>query len=193
MISMPKTFFALITGLTLIAATVVPQITTYESTAESRIWVDGTSTIHDWTCEVGTVAADITAEDGFSTLSKAVITVEAGALECKNGTMNKKALSALNVKKHPTIRFTAAKNEVSAAGSDISIKTTGSLEIAGQANTVNTTVAGKTQSDGSIRFTGTLPIKLSDYGIDRPTAMLGTIKTGDDVTVRFDLIVQPSN
>lgn len=193
MTSIRNTFFALITGLLLTAATLAQQTTKYESTAQSRIWVDGTSTIHDWTCEVGNVSADIAAEDGFSNLSKAVITVKSSALECKNGTMNKKALSALNAKKHPTIRFAATSNQVTTSGDDVKIATTGQLELAGVTKTVKTTVAGKIQSDGSIRFTGTLPIKMSDYGIDQPTAMLGTVKTGNDVKVRFDIVVQPSN
>jgi hypothetical protein len=29
---------------------------------------------------------------------------------------------------------------------------------------------------------------MSDYGMKPPTAMLGTIKTGDAVTVHFDLV-----
>ena len=193
MISIRNTFLAFLTGFIMLAMTTVGQTTNYASTAQSRIWVDGTSTIHDWTCEVANVTADIAAEDGFSSLSKAVITVKSDALECKNGTMNKKALSALNVKKHPTIRFAATSNDVTTAGNDIKIQTTGKLELAGTTKPVTATVTGKTQADGSIRFTGTLPIKMSDYGIDPPTAMLGTMKTGDDVKVRFDIVVQPSN
>lgn len=191
--SIKHSIIALTTGLLLTAATLLAPIINYVGTPQSRIWVDGTSTIHDWTCEVGAVTADISAPDGFADLSKAVITVKSDALECKNGTMNKKALEALDAKKHPTITYTASANKVTTSGADISIETTGRLEVAGQANTVNAKVTGKTQSDGSIRFTGTLPIKMSDYGIKPPTAMLGTMKTGDDVKVRFDIIVKPSN
>ena len=193
MISIRNTFFAISTMLIVSAATLVGQTTNYVSTEQSRIWVDGTSTIHDWTCEIGNVTADIAAEDGFSNLTKAVITVKSDALECKNGTMNKKALSALDAKKHPSIRFTATYSEVTTSGDEIRIETTGNLDLAGTTKTIKSTVTGTTQSDGSIRFTGTLPIKMSDYGIDSPSAMLGTIKTGDEVKVRFDIVVQPAN
>ena len=191
--SVKHSIIALTTGLLLTAATLVAPIINYVGTAQSRIWIDGTSTIHDWTCEVGNVTADLSAEDGFADLSKVVITVKSDALECKNGTMNKKAIEALDAKDHPTIKYTASANKVTTSGADLSIATTGQLEIAGKANTVNTTVTGKTQSDGSIRFTGTLPVKMSDYGIKPPTAMLGTMKTGNDVKVRFDIVVKPSN
>lgn len=191
MISTRYTVFTLFVGLALVAATVVVQ-TNYKSTAESRIWVDGTSTIHDWTCEVGDVQADIASEDDFSDLTNAVITVKSDALECKNGTMNKKALSALNAKKHATIRFTAVSNEVGLSGDDVTIDTNGRLELAGKTNPVKATVAGKKQADGSIRLTGSVPLTMSDYDIKPPTAMLGTIRTGDDVTVRFDIVLEPA-
>jgi hypothetical protein len=34
---------------------------------------------------------------------------------------------------------------------------------------------------------------MSDYGIDPPTAMLGTLKTGDDVVVHFEAVGAPTN
>jgi hypothetical protein len=33
---------------------------------------------------------------------------------------------------------------------------------------------------------------MSDFGMKPPTAMLGTVKTGDDVTVRFEWTLGPA-
>ena len=43
---------------------------------------------------------------------------------------------------------------------------------------------------GASFLTGQLPIRMTDYGIKPPTAMMGTIKTGDDVKVTFRWVVE---
>ena len=41
-----------------------------------------------------------------------------------------------------------------------------------------------------IVFRGELTLKMSDYEISPPTALMGTIKTGDEVTIRFSIPFQ---
>ena len=45
------------------------------------------------------------------------------------------------------------------------------------------------QAVGGNRFhvTGTVPLLMSQYGIRPPTAMMGTMRTRDAVTIRFDV------
>ena len=40
---------------------------------------------------------------------------------------------------------------------------------------------------GVPEFTGSIKIVMSDYGIEPPVAMFGTLKTGDEVTIDFEL------
>jgi len=44
---------------------------------------------------------------------------------------------------------------------------------------------GKEVSPGVYTFQGTQPIKMSDFGMKAPTAMMGTLKVKDDVTVNY--------
>jgi hypothetical protein len=46
-------------------------------------------------------------------------------------------------------------------------------------------------SDGRLRFTGSYPIDMPEYGITPPTAMFGSLRTGRRVVVHFELIVKP--
>ena len=39
---------------------------------------------------------------------------------------------------------------------------------------------------------GSEEILLTDYGIDPPTALLGLIRTGDRITIEFDMVVSPT-
>jgi hypothetical protein len=47
------------------------------------------------------------------------------------------------------------------------------------------------QADGSIKATGTVPVKMTAFQMKPPTAMLGAIRCGDEVKVKFDLVVGP--
>ena len=52
-------------------------------------------------------------------------------------------------------------------------------------------VEGRRLPDGQFRLTGSLPLLMTDFGIDPPKAMPGTLKTGDRVVVHFDVVVAP--
>ena len=49
------------------------------------------------------------------------------------------------------------------------------------------------QPDGSIALTGSLSLLMTDFGVEPPTAMLGMMKTADQVTVKFELRVRAAD
>jgi polyisoprenoid-binding protein YceI len=170
--------------------------TRFNLTEVSTLWVTGTSSLHDWRCDAAQVDGWVDAEVGetLTGIPRAEMTVQAKGLECKNGTMNKKTYTALNADNNPAIRYKLTKAEVvPGAEKGFSVKTTGQLTIAGKTRTVTMKVNGNMMPNGQIRLTGELPVTMSDYGIDPPTAMLGTLKTGDDVVVHFEAVGAPTN
>ena len=70
-------------------------------------------------------------------------------------------------------------------GDQIAVTVTGDLSLKGATNKVTLKADGKEVSPGVYTFQGALPIKMSDYGMKAPTAMLGTMKTKDQVTVNY--------
>ncbi len=165
--------------------------TRYVLTDASTLKVTGTSSLHDWHCDAARVTGwiDATTDGSKVAVAGSEIRMRTTALDCKNGTMNGKVREALAADANPTIMFTLSSAEVGAGtGSGFAVKTTGRLTIAGQTRTVTATFQGTTMPDGRLHFTGQLPVKMSDYGIKPPTAMLGTLKTGDDVVVHIDLL-----
>jgi hypothetical protein len=50
-------------------------------------------------------------------------------------------------------------------------------------------VAATRMPDGSVKATGVVPILMTDYGIQPPTAIFGRLKTGNEVKVNFELSV----
>jgi polyisoprenoid-binding protein YceI len=41
----------------------------------------------------------------------------------------------------------------------------------------------------SMTVSGDYTLKMTDYGIQPPKAMWGTIKTGDEVTIKFEIVL----
>jgi len=183
-----STIFTILAALTMIAATFPGGQSQLTINDQSRMWVDGTSTIHDWMCEVGTVEGSIMLDAEVGQVSNAVVTVPSASIDCDNSTMNKKASKALSVGDYPTIRFTLDEADVARDGKDLRIEALGKLEMAGATKAVEASLVGQPAADGGFRFMGSMPIVMSDFGVDAPTAMLGTIRTGDEVTVRFELV-----
>jgi hypothetical protein len=49
------------------------------------------------------------------------------------------------------------------------------------------TAQGQALSGNRYRFTGSVPVTMSQFGMRPPTAMMGAMRVGDRVTVRFDV------
>jgi hypothetical protein len=59
----------------------------------------------------------------------------------------------------------------------------------GATNKITLSISGKTLPGGDLQFTGSHSLKMTDYKMKPPTAMMGTIKVGDEVTVKFNLTI----
>ncbi len=156
--------------------------------------IEGTSNVHGWSCDVPQYAGSVAGEasgDALGTLSQATFTASVAGIECKNGTMNGKLREALKAEQHSTIRFALTEARITPAeGSKFAVAATGRLTIAGTTRTVQMNVDGEALGGGRYRFTGTVPITMSQYGIKPPTAMMGAMRTGDAVTVTFNLVAK---
>ncbi len=179
--------------LLLVAAVLPGEPVDYELAKESRMWIDGTSTVHDWTCNVGDVTGTISMDPGALTISKATVIVPSAAIDCDNGTMNKKVADALSIKKHPAVKFSLSSGKITDGGDKLNIQVVGRLDLAGQTKVVSATATATPLGNGLYKIAGKLPIAMSAFGIDPPRAMLGTLKTGNEVNVRFELTARPTS
>ncbi len=153
----------------------------------SKLVVAGTSTVHDWEVKATKFNAEISIEvdqNTVSQVSEVLFTASAESLESGKGIMDRKMQEALKTNKHPEIKFSLKEKEV-INGEKATIA--GMLTIAGQTREVDVTVNFDDLNPQKFGVTGEVPLKLSDFNIDQPTAMMGTIKTGNEVTVKFDL------
>jgi hypothetical protein len=166
-------------------------------TDESELKITGTSSLHDWqmkaekyTCSV---VATASAGKGY-TIKSAEFSLQANSIKSDNSIMDSKAHEALSVKKSPVIKFSSSASDqlLVISGSEYSGYLSGNLTIGGKSNTVKLPVKGSISTDNSMVFNGVVELKMSDFGIDPPTALLGTLKTGDAVKLHYRFVFKVS-
>ena len=167
---------------------------------DSRLWIEGTSTVRDFTCEAGVIAgtfrtnpveAPLSMGSLEKVLSEATVEIPAPQLDCSNDTMNDHMWNALRAEEEPDIRFEFDRYRVLPQGTDTaSLALPGDLTMAGTTRPI--TVAGQAipQGDGSVRVLGTSELNMTEWNVKPPSLMFGVMKVGEVVEVHFDLVVR---
>lgn len=167
---------------------------------ESKLWIDGTSNLHEWSCKATTLEAmvelDASAAARVSVappkaLKRVEVKVPVKSLKCNHGGMDGNVYKALKADQSPEISYIMATFEATpnTGTDDFVLHATGTLTIAGKENKLDMDVKATRLPDGTVKATGVVPIKMTDYGIKPPTAIFGRLKTGDEVKVNFELSV----
>lgn len=170
----------------------------YQSAGGVKITIEGTSNIHDWDMksEKGTCSGvfDVNNTGAITGLSALTFSVPAESLKSEHSGMDKNSYKALNTSKFASISFTAGQATIRPAGNSGHILTTnGKLTIAGVTKDVTLTATGVVNADKSISYTGSYQLKMTDYNVEPPSLMLGAIKTGNSIVVKFNLVLKSTN
>ena len=173
---------------------------------ESRLWIEGSSNLHEWSCKATKLDAAIVVNSGWETamtkdvvdLTKMVkgveVKVPVTALKCGKDKMDELMMKALKAGEAPEVRYILGsfKTEPATVKDSFVVHTVGTLRIAGKENEVRMDVRAERLPDGTLRAASELPILMTDYGVKPPTALLGTLRTSNKVTVKFELLVGPN-
>ncbi len=156
----------------------------------SSLHIDGTSNIHDWTIKAENTGGNLSLEFEDSSLEDIELlefTVMAKSLMSGKSGMDKNTYKALNTNKHKQITFKLKDvQSIEKVSTGIyNVKTTGSLEIAGTKRDIKLNFKLKSASN-AITLTGEHKLNMTKFGVEAPTAMFGTITTGEDVVVKFE-------
>ncbi|WP_367391247.1 YceI family protein [Lewinella sp. LCG006] len=163
---------------------------------KSDFSISGTSNLHDWESAVTKVSwrGTFSFSDGvLSELSDVKVNIPVdGITSTKGRIMDGKTHTALKAEEHPNIVFTLTSANITNNSNKSTVAAKGKLTVAGVTKTINLQVLFTPLADGQCQVTGTYPMKMTDYGIEPPTALLGTLTTGDDVTIKFNLTLSPN-
>ncbi|MBX2895429.1 MAG: YceI family protein [Cyclobacteriaceae bacterium] len=163
----------------------------YKVSGTPVITIAGTSTMHDWTMTSKQATAqaqlEVDANGQLSKVNSIVVTIPAESLKSGKGAMDKNAYNALKTDKNKDLKFQLTAATVN--GNNIVAQ--GTLTIAGSSNPIELTVTGKPDTNG-IRFQGSKKIKMTEFNVEPPSFMFGSVKTGDEITITFDVTLSPT-
>lgn len=155
----------------------------------SSLIVDGTSNLHDWDVKAANQSGKLAITlDGskVAKIDQLDFSVVAESLKSGKSGMDKNTYKALNTGKHKNITFkmTNVKKLDCADSGNCKVTVTGNLSIAGKSKSVDLNFDMKV-TDSKITLNGSRKLKMTEFGVEPPTAMFGTITTGDDIVVKF--------
>jgi polyisoprenoid-binding protein YceI len=149
--------------------------------------IDGTSSLHEWTSDVTKLewAGSILVEgNAVKTIKDAIITIPVVSIKSTKGkTMDNKTYDAFNSDKNPAIIFKLTSITVTGTN----VQATGSLTMNGNSNAIAMNLTAKVLPGGEVQITGTQKLNMRDFKMTPPKAMMGTIKVGEEATVKYDL------
>lgn len=158
---------------------------------ESTLNVLGTSSLHDWEIKTESQNGKIVFNDiNTCNIEKCDISVKAESLKSGKRGMDKNTYKALKTDNHETIYFKLVKLDsvVKKADGKFTVKTKGDLTVTGIKKRISLDFDIDTSLAESIILTGEKIIKMTDFNIDPPKALFGTITTGDEITIKFKSI-----
>jgi hypothetical protein len=161
-------------------------------TQQASVTMAGTSSLHDWTmtAEGFPCTTSFVLENGRVTGAKAVaLTVPVKTLKSGKSAMDKNAYSALKEDAHKQISYSLATTKL--VGDKL--VGTGSLTIAGVTKPIEIASLCTLQADQSIVCKSTVALKMTDFGVEPPSFMFGSITTGDNITLEFNLVFKKTN
>ncbi len=178
----------------------VAQTVKLNVTEETVMTITGSSTLHGWTSEVNTVKGSVEvggkmlkkgkAKKGDDIASVSIVVPVISIISPRGSTMDKKTYNALKYEEHPEITFELNDNKISSiVGDTLNIIASGNLTIAGKTKSVEFPVKGKIISSDKMSFKGAYKLNMVEYDIEPPSAMFGQIVTGEEVEIKFTLIV----
>lgn len=178
----------------------------YVAIDDSRLWFEGSSNVNEFECNAANYSGEASLpgyEDPSSLLNmnnellSVKVEIEVDSIDCGKRKMNSDLREALKADSFPEITFLFEEAELLSEPQSIDdafeVQVYGQLTVAGNTREISFTSEAYYQSRQRVRATGQTTIKMTDFGVEPPTALMGLIRADDELTVNFDLIATPRN
>ncbi len=158
---------------------------------ESKLTVLGTSNVHDWHVNAEVMSGKALFVSENNTLKEIknlnFVLASEGLKSGKSG-MDKNTFKALKTSTYKNIEFKLINvTKITKKGEGVfTVEAQGNLTICGVTKKINQVFNVKVINDKFV-LNGKQTIDMTNYGIEPPKALMGTIKTGKDVTAEFNV------
>lgn len=160
--------------------------------AKSTFEVSGTSNIHDWVMKSteGIGSANLTVTDSkITAINNLSITLPAESIKSSKTSMDDVAYETMETKTYKNIKY-VLKSATKLNETTWSL--TGTYTIAGTSKDYKTQVS-ITPNNGNFILRGSNQITFADFGMSTPTAALGVVRAGKDLTLIFNITLSDTD
>ena len=191
--------------LVLLASSFTPTSTplSYRILQDSRLFLEGTTNVNTFVCKCACVQSfprlqfemEVKEEGQKAVFDEAGLNIRTTDLDCGNRNMNKDLHESLKASQYPSIAIVIQEaglksGAVLAGGHEWTyITAKAQLTVAGVERSARLKIKAQQTGPGTYRFLSQYTIKMTDFNIEPPTAMLGLIKVNDRIEIHFDLTV----
>ena len=163
----------------------------------SDVTLAGRSNVNQWTCRSSVFEATIgVTQDGPFVLAaatperKVAVTVPVFSLKCGNKRMDQDLYDALDAERFPAIEYQLVSYQMEVVGDgQLAANTVGDITVAGVTRRVEIPVRAQRLGDGTVAGQGTLQLRMTDFGVQPPVALLGLIRARNDIEVSFRVLL----
>jgi YceI-like domain len=174
----------------------------------SKVRIEGTSTIHDWTMtgqniggylEVPASVVLDPARDGLpgvtdtNLAAKAEVSIPVTSMQSGAEGMDEAMQDAMNAATYPRIQYHLTQMSLKAphaAGTPFEFDTKGELTVAGVTNTVSMPVRIESTNNTKLKVSGSIPLKMTSFKVT-PPVKAAVFRTADDIKIVFEWVLNP--
>ncbi|MDG5767537.1 YceI family protein [Balneolales bacterium ANBcel1] len=174
---------------------------TFTVSDASSMTIFGSANVTDWEAEVTSITGHITvtipenadwSDAQASWFDEVDIRIPVGDIDADSRRMNRNMHDYLKEDDYPeiTYRLVQAKELVVLDNPGFKLTVLGTVSAAGESVELEHDVVITPNQNGGFTVTGSQDLKMTDFGIDPPTAVLGSIRSRDEMTIEFELVLE---
>lgn len=157
---------------------------------DHKITINGTSNVHNWEETAENASGDgvvVWNSDGSFNIQNLNLKIQVKSLKSDKGSiMDNKTYDALKESSNPYIYFKLVSvKSMAKSGNGYAIVVNGDLTIAGKTKNIDISGNVYVKESGKLYIETVKSIKMTDFGIDPPTAMMGAMTVGNEITIKF--------
>ena len=153
----------------------------------SVITINGTSNLHDWKSKAEQINGELVLS-GTDQVKSFRLDIPVKSIKSGERMMDSKTYETFEANKHPNIAFRLTDvTNLQINGDNVNVVFNGNLTMAGATRKVAIKANGKSTRPGTYIFNGNVSLKMTDFQMKPPTALLGALKVGDGIRLDFDI------
>jgi hypothetical protein len=180
--------------------------TTLHVGKDSRVWLEGDSTVHRFNADATQFRADFVVDSArgpaepqeliqAGRVKNLTIEIPVKTLRSGDTGLDENMVKALKGPDHPVITFHMDSYQAlpePRSDQELRLKLHGRLQIAGVEKSIELE-AQATRTGSGLKVVGSKQLLMSEYGVQPPVLMFGMLKVKDTIVVRFSLDLQSGN